>query len=126
MSNIEDWWASYQRLESQRLDLAQRRIQYLLPVLHFLGILQVRVAFDGSGDEGEIHEPTYDSLPCCGLPEGLHDFLRDSCADKLPGGWEINAGSSGVILIDVQAGTCQVEIDWREEEEDWDEEDPED
>jgi hypothetical protein len=42
----------------------------------------------------------------------------------LPGGWEINSGSFGTIEIDVRAGTVEVDMEWREEDEDeYDEED---
>jgi hypothetical protein len=116
MSETEDWYAKYQREQAQRLDRAQKMTRYLMGALRFFGVKRVTVAFDGSGDDGEVQEPVYDPAPAGGLPEGLDLALRDAMHHQLPGGWEINAGSVGDIVIDVAAGTCDVNVEWREDE----------
>jgi hypothetical protein len=121
MEEREDWLASYQRKEAERLERGKELGEYLAGALRFLGVKRVTVAFDGSGDDGEVQQPKYEPKPKGELPEGLDLALRDCCAWQLPGGWEINAGSVGAVVIDAEAGTSRVDIEWREEEEEFDE-----
>jgi hypothetical protein len=116
MADTEDWWAEYQRKEAERLQRSEQMVQYVMGALRFLGVKRVRVPFDGFGDDGEVQDPVYEPEPAGGLPEGLDYLIRDCCCNQLPGGWEINAGSVGAIEIDVENGTSQVNIEWREEE----------
>jgi hypothetical protein len=118
MSNPEDWFAQYQRQEAARIAYSQELAKYVIEALRFLGVYRVAVDFDGCGDDGEIHAPEYAPAPACGLPEGLDDLIREASGGQLPGGWEINSGSSGSVILDVKAGTCDVEIEWHEEDED--------
>lgn len=122
MADPEDWWTQYRKKEAKRLEQAERMAQYLMGALQFLGVKRVTMSFDGSGDDGEMGDPVYEPIPQAGLPEGVDSLVGVSCAGQLPGGWEINAGSSGVVLIDVAAGTCEVNIEWRDDEDEEDDE----
>jgi hypothetical protein len=117
MSDTEDWYAKYQRQQAERLDRAQKMTKYLIGALRFFGVGRVKVAFDGYGDDGEIQEPVFEPASAGGLPEGFEMVLRDAMNNHLPGGWEINSGSVGTIVIDVAKGTCEVDVEWREEDE---------
>jgi hypothetical protein len=124
MSDAEDWLAKYRREEAERHARAEKMGQYLMGALRFLGVDLVEVEFDGYGDEGEVQEPEFTPDPPGGLPEGLGELVGQVCGGMLPGGWEINSGSFGTVEIDVRAGTVEVDMEWREEDEDdYDEED---
>src|SRR5262245_50189898 len=116
MTDAEDFWAKYQREEAERLKRSQEMTRYLMGALRFFGVKRVSVAFDGYGDDGEVQEPVYEPAPAGGLPEGMDQLIREACGNQLPGGWEINSGSTGAVEIDVVAGTCGVDIEWREDE----------
>jgi hypothetical protein len=70
------------------------------------------ITYDGSGDSGDIHEPTLEpSLK--GAIHGLGFYLDEDaaieCIDRLlPGGWEINEGSSGSVVFDIDTGKIMV------------------
>jgi hypothetical protein len=116
MSDPDKWYKEYERKEALRLERAKQVTNYLIGALRFFGVKRVTVAFDGYGDDGEVQEPVYAPKPKGGLPEGLALTLRDAMCHLLPGGWEIESGSVGEIVIDVAAGTCDVNIEWRESE----------
>jgi hypothetical protein len=80
----------------------------LLGPLREAGIANVWIHYDGSGDSGAIEriEPQT-------IPEALQQALEEHAYDLLPGGWEINEGSHGVITIDVNEGCLVVEHSWR-------------
>ena len=80
-----------------------------------LGVCEVVAQFSGSGDEGEFYEIEY--LPASEtrvVPKDLADALYDWLGYALPGGWEINEGSSGTVTIDVPATIAHVDIDLNE------------
>lgn len=123
MSETEDWLAKYRRQEAERKKHGEDLAAYLSRALRFFGVERVEVRFDGQGDDGEVETPEYIPIPHGELPHGLASAIEESCWGLLPGGWEINAGSVGTITLDTRDGTATLDVEWREEEEDWDEED---
>src|SRR5262245_10966075 len=116
MADPDDWWAQYQRKEAERLKHSEEMAEYLMGALRFLGVQRVPVAFAGYGDDGDVEDPVYEPTPRRGLAEGPDYVLRQCCSGQLPGGWEINAGSTGSVVIDVAAGKCEVNVEWHEDE----------
>jgi len=91
--------------------------------------------YDGSGDSGDIHDPKIEPK-MLGALHGLgykieygnggytmnaaNEWVRASqqnpreciltcISELLPGGWEINEGSSGVVRLDIDTGTIRFE-----------------
>jgi hypothetical protein len=122
MSAPNDWWKEYQRQQKEREQYAQRLVVYLLPMLRFLGLELIEIPYDGMGDDGEVQAPQLTPPLTESLPEGLLTLIESVCENMLPGGWEINEGSFGTLIIDVKAGTCHLDHNWREEEIDEDDE----
>jgi hypothetical protein len=119
-----DWYQEYLRQQHEREKYAARLVTYLSPMLRFLGVEEVKITFDGYGDDGQVQDPVFTPAPAGGLPEGLGRMIEEICENLLPGGWEVNSGSFGTILILAGAGIYSVNHTWRdEEEEDYDDED---
>lgn len=120
MAKENEWLARYYARQEQQKLYSEQLASYVVPALRFLGVRAVSFAFDGAGDSGDVQKAEFDGAPAAGLPEGLEELLDHACYYALPGGWEINAGSSGAWEIDVEEGTSDLEIEWHEEE-DYDE-----
>lgn len=79
------------------------------------------VNFSGGGDSGELNNTGSDkeddpSGGTIGYPDELEDFFYDKLESSF-GGWEINEGSSGRIMLDRYNLTIEIEIysdDWVE------------
>jgi hypothetical protein len=117
MAKADDWYREYQRRQREREQNAKRVVDYVVPVLRFLGVERVTVDFDGAGDSGEVRPAVFAPAPGGAVPEGLGELILEACYGLLPGGWEINAGSFGTLTIDAAAGTHDLEQTFREEEE---------
>ena len=82
-------------------------------------IAQVRVAYDGYGDQGQVEEITY--LDKAGNALDIKDEDLDAAIEKLvcanlPEGWEIDSGSIGTVVIDVAERKAHFDHWWRSEE----------
>ena len=121
MAKADDWMARYHARQERQKQHSERLVEYLVPALRFLGVTLVSVEFDGYGDDGEIKDAVIDETPQAGLPEGLDGAIEAACSYALPGGWEINAGSCGIWFIDVEKGKSRLDIEYRDDDEDFDE-----
>lgn len=81
-----------------------------------LGVTTASAHFDGYGDSGNIEELQVEPQGIT-LGDGLRDALDDFLIERLPGGWENNAGGYGDFLIDVASGQVTVDAYWRLETE---------
>ena len=113
----DDWMARYRAQQERQKVYGEQLVQYALPALRFLGVTYVAYRFDGEGDSGQVVDCEFEDAPEAGLPEGLEKFLERACNCALPGGWEIDAGSSGHWFVDVEDGKTDLEIEWRDEDE---------
>jgi hypothetical protein len=118
----EDFMARYHREEEERKRKGRAKAAYLSDALRFFGVETVTTTFDGYGDDGTIEEAFFEPPIRERLPFGLCDAVDEVWGDFLPAGWEINAGSFGTLKLDVAAGTVIDDIEIRDEDEDWDEE----
>jgi hypothetical protein len=112
----DDWMARYRARQERQKLYGEQLVVYALPALRFLGVTSVTYRFDGEGDSGTVVDAEFEEAPEAGLPEGLEKLLEQACYCALPGGWEIDAGSSGHWFIDVEDGKTDLEIEWREED----------
>ena len=65
-------------------------------------ITEATLDFSGGGDSGYIQDDmTTNLLSTDSAPESCKDYMYD----KLPGGWEINEGSQGKGVFDINKGT---------------------
>jgi hypothetical protein len=70
------------------------------------------VDFSGGGDSGELEENGSDvagKSGTIGYPDELENFFYEKLESSF-GGWEINEGSSGTILLDRDNLTIQIEL----------------
>ena len=72
--------------------------------------------FDGNGDSGLIEDFTTEPASVT-IGQELQAELEEFLAERLPGGWEINEGSSGDIKVDVASGRIEVSGYWHVERE---------
>jgi hypothetical protein len=79
-----------------------------------LGVQRVTARFDGYGDSGQIESVEVEP-ETVSLAKDLQDELEDFLIERLPGGWEINAGSWGEFTVNVPAGHVEVAAYWRVE-----------
>src|SRR5262245_7979380 len=105
MADRETW----QEREAREKREAEEGLRVACTVLRRLGVKQVEAKYDGAGDEGWVQEIRYKPEPPPGLPEGLPARIEQFVYTQLPGGWEINSGSHGVMTIDV--ATCKANLD---------------
>src|SRR5262249_49720133 len=76
------------------------------------GVTQVTAHFDGFSDSGQLEQLVCEPTSVT-IPRDLEDALEDFLLEQLPGGWEINDGSSGDFTVDVAEGTVAVDASWR-------------
>lgn len=103
----------YSRWEQERKERKEARRLAVNELFTAKAIHLVTGEFDGSGDSGDLHslnaftasneEVTLTKDEWYVVEEALHALL--------PGGWEINDGSSGNVWIKAD-GTCGGEIGW--------------
>ncbi len=87
------------------------------------GITTVRLQYDGYADSGTIDLVTaFVNDQEIGLDDQLKDQLRDAGYELLPGGWEIDCGSFGELVIDVPNRKLTREHNQRVEDSEYEEE----
>jgi hypothetical protein len=126
----EDWLRRFHARQGRQRQHSERLAEYLAPALGFLGVVAVIVEFDGYGDSGDVQAPVFEWREDAEmegevrdhLPQGLLPFIEEACRWALPSGWDDNAGSRGEWIIDVESGAPELELSWRHEEFDADEE----
>ncbi len=110
--------------------------QNILAALRAAGVKECTINYSGSGDSGQVDEPDFGAgvvvddvkieqrnivvdyamsgttyaLAHIGLREAIENLCYAKLAEK-HGGWEINDGSQGSFVIDVEEGT----IEWHHE-----------
>ena len=82
-------------------------------------ITAIEVIFDGCGDSGQVEDIEYSAESADGaIPRNqeLDDAVEEYVYSILPGGWEINDGSFGIVHINVKARTADCNFNWRTSE----------
>jgi hypothetical protein len=103
--------------EEQRNRLETSRAELTRLVSSRPEIALFTVEYSGSSDQGQVeeliaHDDMNNPLP---LPQELHDAVEGLVYDLLAvhcPGWEINAGSSGLLTIDAWTLQGTIEQNW--------------
>ena len=122
VDSFERRWAEWQRETEQRKRNAEKHTPYLSGALRFLGIEKVSAAWDGYGEEGQFEASVFQPSSPTDLPFGLIDAIDRLWDPLLPSGCEINAGSFGTLTLDTATGKALVDIEWRDEDDELEEE----
>jgi hypothetical protein len=72
------------------------------------------VTFDGNGDSGSIEQAEDESGHSVNLSTEMEDWCYNILENNY-GGWEINEGSSGKFIFDIENRTCELEFGWNNE-----------
>jgi len=118
MSNTEtdEWFVNYQRLAAEKKQAAAAQLKAACSPLASIGITQIHWAYDGAGDSGDMESRTitdvhgncadeYYAAAVKGLNQELQkqlalEELEKAVWELLPGGFEINEGSYGEVILD--------------------------
>jgi hypothetical protein len=73
-----------------------------------LGVQSVTLEYAGCGDDGAIESICF-SPKTIEVPKVLEEIVESWTYAILPGGWEINEGGQGTVLIDVSSSTARIE-----------------
>lgn len=117
--DFSDWEKQQQEQES----LARQSLRKSCQQLVKLGVDIVTIKYDGYSDSGIMEDPQafQDAKPVA-LPGKLIDQLLEFAEWYLPGGWEINEGACGELVINVRDRRLSREHCWRHTEYEHDEE----
>lgn len=133
MNDFSQLAADYLAGQAERSAIADQEIAamkaVLLPQLAAHGIVTVEIRFDGYGDSGAIEQTTFFDaeskvMECPDIevaregrdPVKLASLLEDFAYEALErhhGGWEINEGAFGELLIDVADANFQLDCNLR-------------
>lgn len=75
---------------------------------------KIFVSFDGSGDSGSIEQAEDESGNTVNLIPDVEDWCYNILEGQY-GGWEINEGSRGKFMFDIENRTCELEFGWNNE-----------
>src|SRR5262249_11491326 len=89
------------------------QLQTICGLLKRLAVKTVDVSYNGYGDDGEIEGGKCTPTPAAGLPGGFQSLIEEYTHNTLPPGWEIEAGSRGVLQIDAARQTTKLSHEWR-------------
>lgn len=78
------------------------------------GVAMVTIAYDGSGDSGDVQSTTFSDAKGEQMkdPGSFEERCNDSALEALEhkrGGWESNEGSYGELIFDIKAGKVRFE-----------------
>lgn len=79
-----------------------------------MGVTLVDITYDGCGDDGTIEAiAAHAGDNAVPLPDDLVEALTDAAYGLLPGGWELNEGSFGQLVLNVATRTINRQHNWR-------------
>lgn len=118
-TSFEDYMAEARQVKDRNI----QSIKQMLGELQAAGFSdKIEFEFYGSGDSGEITTPTlppelHGAIDALGYRVEYHNTntkhnILGAIGSVLPGGWEINEGSSGKIVLDIARGKIVVDIGW--------------
>jgi hypothetical protein len=115
-STADDFFANYLRLAQEREQAAAAQLKAACAPLASVGIKNITWSYDGSGDSGDMESRTITSIhgPCSdkdyaaaikGLGQDLQkqlalEELEKAVWELLPGGFEVNDGGYGEVILD--------------------------
>lgn len=110
----QDFNSFFSRWEQERKERKAASKQRLAELCATKGIDLITGEFDGSGDSGDFYDlkATTATGEVVELTKDEWYTAEEALFALLPGGWEINDGSSGTVWMRAD-GTCGGEIGWR-------------
>lgn len=107
MTDGTGWYVNFLAERTAKAKAAKTYLLGLVPILKEAGVHELRMHYDGAGDSGETEDTKlYDAdgaeIKHTGLDEKrINDNMYD-VLEALHGGWEINEGSYGDVVLLVQ------------------------
>jgi hypothetical protein len=83
-------------------EVAKREMkEFLSRTFSLYAVDTITVDYDGSGDSGEIQDVRFEAVGAeIVIPDPAYkEKIMGFCYELLPGGWEINEGSYGTLVI---------------------------
>lgn len=108
----DDFMARYERERQEQAAKNAVALKVLFKDLRKAGVARVEVDYDGSGDSGDIQETTFFDAKDNKMEVDFDERCNDLAYGELEthhGGWEINEGSFGKVIFDVQKGKVRFE-----------------
>jgi hypothetical protein len=110
----QESWQDRERREKRE---AEERMTSVRGLLRRIGVETVEAHYDGAGDDGWVNKVVFHPLPPAAVPEGIQEVIAEFAVTRLPPGWEINAGSSGRVSVDVNSGVAALDHHWNTDDE---------
>lgn len=103
------WYEKYMKQRENAENNAADSLRELATRLKPFGVKTLTANYNGYGDSGDFESidvtPENLNLPdILGAINTTEDSLKDLLWPLLPGGWEINEGSYGEIVLDIDTG----------------------
>lgn len=106
-------------------DDLKARLRAILRKVQALGASRIEIDYDGIGDSGGIDAVRLYAdgryLHGVSLPRNVDHSVADAIVELLDWqrpGWELDAGSCGTVIVDIDDMTIDVEHRWRVENDD--------
>lgn len=111
--NEQSWEEIRKKMEEERVKRDEESRKKCVTLMRRHRLSKVECEFSGSGDSGGIDStvPFDRSNNRVELPEEALAVFEDRVYEALPGGWEINDGSSGKVVI-LPNGLVRGGIEW--------------
>jgi hypothetical protein len=114
---IPDILERMQHREAAQREQARQTLAVTCDRLSELGVTLVDITYDGYGDSGAIESVrAFAGDKETKLPDDVDEALQDVACELLPGGWEINDGSFGELVLDVAGRKITRQHNWRSTE----------
>jgi hypothetical protein len=118
-----DWYRQWEEQQERERQEGRDAVIAACARLQKLGVTRVTIPYDGCGDSGTVDDPIgYRGDEEIELPQDLSESLVSAAYNLLPGGWEINEGSSGELTLDIPQRSLRRNHAWRVLQEDREEE----
>ena len=117
-----DYLAHYYPEQERLQREAKSKAVYLSGALRFFGVEKVSQEWDGFGDDRQFEASVFHPPLPSDLPFGLGDAIDLLWHPFFPPGCEINVGWVGTLTLDVATGKVAVDLEFRVEEDEPDEE----
>ena len=122
MTSEEELAGEFELNDESQAEAAEE-LRRICQELHGLGVTRVAIAYDGYGDEGTIEKiQAFRDDQEVDCPEPISHQLEGLAETWLPGGWDMNEGAYGALLLDVAAQTLTRAHHWRIESTQYEEE----
>ena len=118
--DVMSQWDAERKAEAKE---AASELDKVLVFLRANGVKEIVVEYNGSGDSGSLSSMVFitkDEKEINGWaamsPTSLRVPIERYVYTQLPGGWEINEGSSGTVTINVDTGETELDHNWNPED----------